>query len=233
VPEDVIALPCELADNQGMKLVGLVLGLFLATAGSALASGGNYLITGGNGYEQQQVRQALDASSFDWGVVPGPVQITITPEPNSEAVPGQIFLDPSLLDSGEFSWGVVQHEYAHEVDFALLDGPAHAQLEQALHGTAWCYEDTPSTALAHNQYGCERFASTLAWAYWQSPENCMKPSEVSGESGAMAPAAFRALLASLLGKPQLGGGAQTASSSQPRFAPKVVAKKTLRKRSSR
>ena len=31
--------------------------------------------------------------------------------------PGQIWLDASLLDSGRFSWGVVQHEYAHQVDF--------------------------------------------------------------------------------------------------------------------
>ena len=49
------------------------------------------------------------------------------------------------------------------------------------------------------QYGCERFASTLAWAYWQDPENCIRPSETDGISGGMAPAAFRALLTSTLG----------------------------------
>ena len=55
-------------------------------------------------------------------------------------------------------------------------------------------------AAATAEYGCERFASTLAWAYWQSPDNCMQPSEVAdAESAAMAPAAFRALMTSLLG----------------------------------
>jgi hypothetical protein len=221
-----MAFSYESADNQGMKLVGAAIGLFFATAASALAFGGNYVITGGNSYEQQQVRQALAASSFDWGVVPGTVQITITPAPGAEAVPGEIFLDPSLLDSGEFSWGVVQHEYAHEVDFALLGEAADAQLGQALGATVWCYEDNPS--LQHNQYGCERFASTLAWAYWQSPQNCMKPSAVSGESGGMTPAAFRALLATLLGKPQLGAG-KADPTVPPRYAPPL----TLKKKTSR
>jgi hypothetical protein len=41
--------------------------------------------------------------------------------------------------------------------------------------------------LQHNQYGCERFASTLAWAYWQSPQNCMNPAAIDGESRGMAP----------------------------------------------
>jgi hypothetical protein len=216
-----ISLRSEATENQGMKLVSLIAGFLLASAGAAFASGGNYVITGGNSYEQQQVRQALAASSFDWGVVPGPVQITIMPQPSSDAVPGQIFLDPAVLDSGEFSWGVVQHEYAHEVDFALLDDAKHAQIERALGGTAWCYEDSP-TQLQHNEYGCERFASTLAWAYWQTPDNCMKPSAIAGESGGMAPAAFRALLSTLLGTPE----PQTAQSTQPRFAPKVTAKRT-------
>ena len=135
-------------------------------------------------------------SSFNWSIVPGP--ITITPTPVSEAIPGEIILDSNLLDSGEFSWGVVQHQYAHQVDFALLDDTMHAQLNAALGGTVWCYADSP-TPLMHDQYGCERFASTLARAYWQSPENCMKPSYIAGESGGISPAAFRALITTLLG----------------------------------
>jgi len=195
----------------------------LAAAGSALAGGGNYVIDGGTSYEQQQVRSALAASSFNWSVVPGPVTIHIAPSPASEAVPGAIYLEPTLLDSGEFSWGVVQHEYAHEVDFALLDAAKHAQLSAALGGTAWCYEDS-ATPLLHNQYGCERFASTLAWAYWQSPENCMKPAAVSGESGGMAPAAFRALLASLLGSAAEDQAAPTTTAGAIGYAPTVLVK---------
>ena len=137
---------------------------------------------------------------------------------NLRGGPGQIWLDPNLLDSGEFSWGTVQHEYAHEVDFELLNPAIEAQLETALGGTAWCYADNPS--LQHNQYGCERFASTLAWAYWQSPENSMQPSMVNGESGGMQPAAFRALMTSILG---------AASSAKPLAPASASLRKTRSK----
>lgn len=90
----------------------------------------------------------------------------------------------------------MQHEFAHEVDFMLFNSAIHAQLETALGGAAWCHADNP--ALAHNQYGCERFASTLAWAYWPSAQNSMKPSMIAGESGGMTPVAFRALMMSIL-----------------------------------
>ncbi len=169
----------------------------LALSGNAMAGGGNYVFQGGTPSQQQQVRDGLDASSFNWSIVPEQITIHITPTPTAEAVPGEIFLDPNLLNSGKFSWGVVQHEYAHQVDFELLDDTNHAQLETALGGTAWCYSDNP--ALQHNQYGCERFASTLAWAYWHNSENCMQPSMISGESGGMTPAAFRALVTTILG----------------------------------
>jgi hypothetical protein len=168
----------------------------LCLSGTAFAIGGNYTFQGGTPYEQLQVRSALNASSFNYSVVPETITVDIAPLPSSEAIPGTIFLDPSLLDSGEFSWGTVQHEYAHEVDFELFNPAIHAELETALGGTAWCYGDDPS--LRHNQYGCERFASTLAWAYWQNTNNCMKPSMIAGESGGMAPAAFRTLLNSIL-----------------------------------
>ena len=64
------------------------------------------------------------------------------PTTSSEAVPGKIFLDPGLLDSGEFAWGVVQHEYAHLVDFALLNDATRARLDGALGGSVWCYADS-------------------------------------------------------------------------------------------
>jgi hypothetical protein len=196
----------------------LVIACVLCVSAPALATGGNYVFQGGTPYEQQQVRAALNASSFDWGIVPGPVTIAIAPTPVSEAIPGTIFLDATLLDSGEFSWGVVQHEYAHQVDFALFDDATHAQLNTALDGTVWCYGDS-AAPLLHNQYGCERFASTLAWAYWPSPENSMKPSYVGGESGGMAPAAFRALMTTLLGAlPTTPAPASAVAATAPRVA---------------
>src|SRR5665213_2553765 len=143
----------------------------LALAGNALAGGGNYVFQGGTPSQQQQVRDALNASSFNWSIVPQQITITIAPGASSEASPDQIWLDPDLLNAGELSWGTVQHEYAHQVDFELLNDANRAQLETALGGTAWCYGDSPT--LQHNQYGCERFASTLAWAYWQNSQNCM------------------------------------------------------------
>jgi hypothetical protein len=214
-------------------LVPVVLGLtvLLFSCGRAQAAGGNYVFQGGTAAEQSQVRQALNASSFNWDLVPGTVTIVIGPTASSEAVPGKIILDPGLLDSGEFAWGVVQHEYAHLVDFALLNDAARARLDSALGGSVWCYADS-ATPLLHNQYGCERFASTLAWAYWQSTANCMKPQAVAGESAGMAPAAFHALLTSVLGAG--AEGQATPSGSEKGFAPPTTVKvKSVSKRSAR
>ena len=163
----------------------------------AHAGGGSYVFDGGTAAEQQQVRDALQASSFDWRLVPGTVTIHIGSYPAQEAGPGEIFLDARLLDSGPFAWGVVQHEYAHQVDFAVLDDAARTRIGAALGTSTWCYDD--AQLLQHDAYGCERFASTLAWAYWQSPDNCMRPAALGVESGAISPAAFRALLVSVLG----------------------------------
>jgi hypothetical protein len=182
-------------------------------AGPALASGGAYAFDGGTAAEQQQVRDALAASSFNWGIVPGTVTIHIGTYAADEAVPGEIFLDARLLDSGPFAWGVVQHEYAHQVGFRLLDDAARARVTDALGASTWCYTDGP--ALGHDRYGCERFASTLAWAYWQSPANCMKPAALGAESNGMTPAAFRALLVTLLGP-----------GAQPTTAPRYATRRT-------
>jgi hypothetical protein len=203
---------------QRRTAVGLSLSLAGALwfSGAAFASGGRYVFDGGTPYQQQQVRAALQASSFNWNVVPDTITISITRSATTEAIPGRIFLDPAVLDMGEFAWGIVQHEYAHQVDFALFNDLTRANLSAQLGTTAWCYQDAP--VLRHSQYGCERFASTLAWAYWQAPENCMKPSEVANaESGAMAPAAFRAVMASLLG-PGVSENLTTESSLAPRYA---------------
>ena len=113
---------------------------------------------------------------------------------------GDVYLDGSLLDSGRFSWGVVQHEFAHQVDFMLFDDSKRALLGSALGGKDWCYS---IAGLAHSDYGCERFASELAWAYWPSADNSMAPAFTHGESGGMPVTQFRALVAQLLGIPSL------------------------------
>lgn len=173
----------------------------LAFAGAAQAAGGNYVFDGGSRGEQEQVRAALNVSTFPWGIVSQQVTIHIVRGiPSSEAAPGQIWLDANLLDAGQLSWGVVQHEYAHEVDFLLLDPARRAILSQQLGGSAW---DSSVPGLAHAAYGCERFASTLAWSYWPSAANVMKPQSANDESAAMPPAKFRALIAGLLDDPAL------------------------------
>ena len=97
--------------------------------------------------------------------------------------------------TGRFAWGVVQHEYAHQVDFILFDDAIRTELLRQLGGTDWCYSVAD---LPHAAYGCERFASTLAWTYWPSAENCLKPTSMDDESGAMRSSRFKALMRSIL-----------------------------------
>jgi hypothetical protein len=171
----------------------------LAAPGLAHAGGGAYVFDGGTPRQRSAVHAALEASSFDWGLVPVTITVHIKPGVESEATRGNIWIDTDLLASGRFAWGVVQHEYAHQVDYFLLDDDKRAQLLAALGGSSWCDE---GAGLAHAAYGCERWASTLAWAYWPSPDNSMRPTAPGDESAAMAPAKFRALLAELLGAPR-------------------------------
>jgi hypothetical protein len=108
----------------------------------------------------------------------------------------------------------------HQVDFFLFDDAERAQMLQLLGGKDWCYS---ISGLKHSDYGCERFASELAWAYWQSPDNSMKPSSSTDEAGAISVAQFRAVLTQLIGAPVV---AQPASSTKA-FAP--AAKKPVAK----
>jgi hypothetical protein len=171
-------------------------------APGALASGGNYVIQGGTPYQQLQVHEALDASSFNWSLVPETITIDIDPTvTRDQSIPGEIFLDPTLLDSGEFGWGAIQNEYGQQVDLFLLTDAQHAIFNTALGGTAWCYAD--ESGLQLQQYGCERFASNLAWAYWTSPMNCIQPAYAGAVAAGMSPAAFRAFLTTQLGVPTM------------------------------
>jgi hypothetical protein len=162
---------------------------------AAFARGATVAFTGGTTAQRSQVARALAVSNFDWSVLPTRVTVHIGRDFDAEAAPGEVWLDARLLDTGRFSWGVVQHEFAHQVDFQLLSAEARDGFALLLGGSAWC---GASPLVAHGDYGCERFASTLAWAYWPSTSNCMKPISSSDESAAMEPAAFRAALAAAL-----------------------------------
>lgn len=183
---------------------------------SALASGGNYTFAGGTPAEQATVHAALQASSFNWGLIPSTITINIGAYGDSYSTYGNVYLDASLLDSGRFSWGVVQHEMGHQVDFFLFDDTKRAALDTALGGQNWCYS---VQGLAHSDYGCERFASELAWAYWPSADNSMKPGPGNVEASGMPVVAFRALLAQMLGVPSVAAAPPVLTKA---FAPTTV-----------
>jgi hypothetical protein len=191
------AAACD--DREGMRrllLTVLVAACLGACAQGALAGTADEVVfAGGTPAEQSTVRAALAASSFDWSVLPQAVTVHIGAYGSSYSSPGNAYFDASLLDSGRYAWGVVQHELGHQVDFLLLDDAKRAILQQQLGGEDWCYT---TAGLAHDQHACERFASELAWAYWPSADNSMAPAQTNGESDAMPVAAFRALLARLL-----------------------------------
>jgi hypothetical protein len=178
------------------RLVFILATLFtLALPGQALARGGDYGFEGGTPAQQAQVRKALDASAFDWSLIGTRVTVHVGPYGVSHARAGHVYLDGGLLDAGRFSWATVQDEFAHQVDFLRFDDAIRAELTSALGARDWCYG---VEGLAHHEYGCERFASTLVWAFWPSKHNAYRPANPNDESAAMAPARFRALVSDLL-----------------------------------
>jgi hypothetical protein len=172
----------------------------LVLAPSALAGGGSYVFDGGSHRDRAQVRAALEASSFDWNIVPATVTIHLRQGVQPSSSRGEIWLDTDLLAAGRFGWAVVQDEYAHQVDHFLFDHGTRTRLNGLLGGGDWCYG---VAGLAHGNYGCERFASTLVWAYWPSGDNSYRPASARDESAAMAPASFRSLMSQLIGAPTL------------------------------
>ena len=117
------AAPENLYVSCGRLFVMLALAL---TVGSvciepALASGGRYTVVGGTARNTAEVKKALNASRFDWSLVPEQITIHVVPGKEASSTPGHIWLSPELLSSGMFAWGIVQHEYAHQVDFFLLN----------------------------------------------------------------------------------------------------------------
>jgi len=170
----------------------------LALPASALAGGGDYSFEGAKPAERSTVRAALNASAFDWSIVPQHVTIHVGAYGVSHSTPGDIWLDRGLLGSGRFAWATVMDEYAHQIDFQVLDAPSRAVLQEKLGTSAWCYE---SAGLSHGANGCERFSSMVAWAYWPSKDNAYRPGSPTDESASMRPAEFRTLLSSLVGMP--------------------------------
>ena len=144
------------------------------------------------------MRAALSASSFDWGIVPGRVTIHVGDVGSSHATPGHIWLDRGLLATGRFAWATVMDEYAHQIDFLVLDSTHRSILQQRLGARAWCYE---VEGLHHGAYGCERFSSMVAWAYWPSKESSYRPRSAADETSAMPAGQFRQLLSALVGAP--------------------------------
>jgi hypothetical protein len=104
-----------------LRIALLALVLALVAPGLARAAGGTYVFASGTPREQAQVHAALEASSFDWSLVPQTITIHIDRGHESDATQGSIWLDADLVDAGQFAWGTIQHEYAHQVDFFLLD----------------------------------------------------------------------------------------------------------------
>jgi hypothetical protein len=125
-------------------LVMLVALAALFVPAKAQAGGGAYVFSGGSEAARAQARAALEASSFDWGLVPATVTVRIANCGCAGSRPGLIVLDETLLAAAPYgrayTWAVVQHEYAHQVwDFALDDG-ARALLRARLRGADLCYE---------------------------------------------------------------------------------------------
>jgi hypothetical protein len=168
----------------------------LALTGQAQAAGGNYLVDGGTAKQRTQVRSALNASSFNWSIVKAQIKIHVASVGQSYSTRGEIWLDSRLLNAGRFSWAMVQDEYSHQIDYFLFDATTRAKLNSLLGGKDWCYG---VDGLKHGEYGCERFSSTLVWAYWQSRDNAYKPGSKTSESASMSPARFRALMTELVG----------------------------------
>jgi hypothetical protein len=192
-----VGLPDE-HQEQMLRLLATVLALAFFVPASAQAAGGNYVFQGASSNERSTVRAALNASSFDWGVVPKQVTVHVGQYGVSHSTPGNVWLDRRLLASGRFGWATVMDEYAHQVDFFVLDSARRAVLQQRLGASEWCYE---VSGLAHGAHGCERFASMVAWAYWPSKDNSYRPASPADESAAMPAAEFRSLLSVVVGMP--------------------------------
>lgn len=183
----------------------------LIFAGTAAAKGGSFAFDGGTPFEQQQVTQALAVSSFDFSQVTQAITVHIVPSTDPHlaggteagySTPGDVWLSTYWLEFGQLGWGIVQHEFAHEIDYYVLTDAQRADLLKHLDPsgstTSWC-----DHAALYEARPCEWFASELAYAFWPSDANIQAPNYTGNLSGHMTPTAFRAELDSLgLAQPQ-------------------------------
>jgi hypothetical protein len=180
-----------------VSICALSVGLLLAAAPAETASrfaSASFTLDGGSARERAQIEAALAASAFDWQQLPVAIHVHVRPRMAARATPGHVWLSSELLASGRFAWAVIQDEFAHQVDFFLLDEEERALLNAALGGTSWY--GAPGTP--HDRLGAERFASTLVWTYWPSRENSYRPRSSTDVSAALDPERFRRLLGLLL-----------------------------------
>jgi hypothetical protein len=137
---------------------------------------------------------ALDASAFDWSLIGRPVTVQIFDCGCAGSRPGVVVLDETMLASSPYgrayTWGIVQHEFAHQVWWYALDEGRRIELQTVLGGADLCYEQP---GLPHDAHACELFASTLGWAYWPAAGNPMQVERVMGARQ------FRRLLSGMLG----------------------------------
>lgn len=202
-------LPLNPNRNRGIRwlLGSAAVSLALVASGANISEANaagpvNLAFDGGTPAQRATVRDALDASKFDWSILWAGVIVHIKRNlPDSLETQGRnIWIDPGLLDAEKDAWGPVEHEFAHEVDYQVLTDPDRQKLWQLLGGSAiaWCPSDNAVPKVPHSNRACERFASMVAWSYWQSPDNTMQPSSKNDESAAAPPAQFRNLLNKLL-----------------------------------
>jgi hypothetical protein len=167
-------------------------------AARAQAAGGNYVIEGGSPEAEAAVRGALNASRFDFSRVPDQITIRITRCGCAGARPGLVVLDEDVIrDTSlgrKYAWGLIQHEYGHQVDYFLLQDDDRAALRHLLGGQDWCYE---TAGLAHDDHGCERFAEVFTWAFWPDGSNIQREHAREVAPG-MRARRFRAIVNRLL-----------------------------------
>jgi hypothetical protein len=107
----------------------------LLVPAKADAAGGSYRFSGGSESARATMRNALEGSAFDWSLVPEPVTIEIVNRGCAGARSGVIVLDERLLESRPYgrayTWGVVQHEYAHQLWWLALDDAQRSSLRES------------------------------------------------------------------------------------------------------
>lgn len=145
----------------------------LAFVGAAEAKGGNYEIVGATPTQQATIRDALEVSEFNWSVVPARITIRVSPDlaNQAESVRGEIRIQSSFLDWGISAWASIQHEYAHQVDYYLLDNGRRDEALRVL-GLPFPWRDL---SRPHDERGVEHFATMLSVAYWPSVLNLLRP----------------------------------------------------------